>query len=222
MVVVDPSDEAVTFRATTTANVIRAAVPPGRAADVFVLIPQFEGGVEGGAPSPERARLTDVTARETRAAVARAGGQAIVAELGAYLPADERGSVGPTEEVAPDVWLAGTAPTPAAEAEDPLRPSSPAAIVGASIAVLALLWLVGYGWARTVTDATAAAALAPAFGLAAMIVAAIALERAGVPLDGSVGPTAVSVLAGGGGYVCRLVLGAQREAPAEPPTEVEE
>ena len=218
VVLVDPSDDAVTFRATTTANVVRAAVPPGRAADVFVLVPPFEGG----APSPERTRLSDVTAGETRTAVARAGGQGIVAELGTYLPPDERGSVGPTEEVAPDVWLAGTPPNPAAEAEDPLRPSSPAAIVATSIAVLAFLWLAGYGWARTVTDATAAAALAPAFGLVALIVAAIALERAGVPLDGSVGPTAVSVLAGGGGYVCRLVLGAQREAHAEPATEVQQ
>ena len=222
VVLVDPSDDAVTFRATTTANVVRAAVPPGRAADVFVLVPPFEGDVEGGAPTPERDRLTDVTVGETRTAVARAGGRAIVAELGAYLPPDERGSAGPTEEVAPDVWLAGGPPTPAAEAEDPLRPSSPAAIVATSLAVLAFLWLAGYGWARTVTDATAAAALAPAFGLAALIVAAITLERAGVPLDGSVGPTAVSVLAGGGGYVCRLVLGAHREALAEPATEVEE
>jgi hypothetical protein len=103
------------------------------------------------------------------------------------------------------------------EAIDPLEPSSPAAIVVASVAALALLWAAGYGWARATVDATAAAAVAPAFGLAALILVAVVADRVGVPLDGWVGPTVVSVVAGGGGYLALVVLGGERPVVADPP-----
>ena len=45
----------------------------------------------------------------------------------------------------------------------------------------------------------AAIALAPAFGLASLTIAAIALERLGLPLAGYLGPTIVVVVAAGWG-----------------------
>ena len=216
VVPIDPRDESVTFDATTNANVVRAAMPPGRADDVFVVVPPLARGE----PTEERRALSDITTRESAAAIARADGRAITAVLGAFVPLEERSALGASEEVAPGVWLGGAPPVPA-EAVDALEPSSPPAIVGASIATLALLWIVGYGWARTAMDSTAAVALAPAFGLAALTLAAIVAERLGAPLDGWLGPTAVSIGAGGGGYLCLLRLGAEREAVAAPPAQVD-
>jgi hypothetical protein len=218
LVPVDPSDQTVTFRATTTANVVRAAMPPGREGDVVVVVPPFAGPQADA----ERSRLTDVTSREATDAIARADGRAIIAALGVYLPLENPAAAGAPDRAAAGVWLGGAPATPAALPVDPLEPSSPAAIVLASMAVLALLWATGYGWARTAMDATAAAALAPAFGLAALTLAALVLERCGVPLDGWIGPTIVSAVAAGGGYASLLVLGAEREIPADPPAQVQQ
>jgi hypothetical protein len=208
----------VTFRATTTANVVRAAMPPGREGDVYVVVPPFVGAE----PDAERTQLSEVTNREVADAIARADGPAITAALGVYFPLEDREAAGAPDRAADGVWLGGEPTTPASEPVDPLEPSSPAAIVLATIAVLALLWVAGYGWARTVVDATAAAALAPAFGLAALTLVAIVLERCGVPLDGWIGPTVVSALAGVVGYVCQLVLGAQHQVTADPPAQIEQ
>jgi hypothetical protein len=207
----------VTFEAITAANVVRAAMPPGRADDVFVVVPPLPGGE----PTPERAAMTEVTNRETQEAVERADGRRITAVLGAFIPLEDPAALGASRRVAPGVWLGG-APTAPAAAVDPLGPTSPGAIVASSIAALVLLWFVGYGWARTAMDAAGAAALAPAFGLAAVAIAAIVAERLGVPLDRWLGPTAISALAGAGGYLCLLLLGRQRAAGAEPPSQVQQ
>src|ERR687896_710024 len=100
--------------------------------------------------------------------------------------------------------------------------SSPWTVVAGALAVVALLWIVGYGWARAAMDPTSAAALAPAFGLAAIALAAIVSERLGLPLDGSAGPTAVSAVAGGGGYVCLLLLGRERTTVTDPAPQIDE
>ena len=218
VVPVDTGDESVAFAAMTAANVVRAAMPPGRATDVFVVVPP----PEGDEPGSERRLLSEVTNREANAAVAGANGHALTAALGAFFPLDGPEAAGAPDRAAPGVWLGGAPAEPAAEAVDPLEPSSSTAIVGASIAVLALLWVAGYGWARAATDTSAAVALAPAFGLAALTLGAIVVERLGVALDGWIGPTVVSAVFGGGGYLCLLVLGPERQVVAAPATEVED
>jgi hypothetical protein len=90
---------------------------------------------------------------------------------------------------------------------DPLEPSSPAQIALASLAVLAVLGIAGYGWARAASsDPWRALALAPAFGAAAVVLLGVVLERAGLTLDGALGPAIVSVLGAGGGYLAWFVL----------------
>ena len=84
------------------------------------------------------------------------------------------------------------------------------------------MWVVGYGWARTAVDGTAAVALAPVFGLSALILAAVVADRVGVPLDGWVGPTGVSAVAGCGGYLLLFLLGSERATVADPPPQVEQ
>ena len=224
---VDSGDEAATFAATQAANLIRAGVPPGRIADVHVVVAADR---VTGPPDEERRLLSEVTSREARTAIAEASGKVLFARLGVFFPFSLIHAVepiggpldGPT--VAPGVQIdaRGFEPSPAPEPIDPLEPSSPMGIVGASVAVLAFLWIVGYGWARTALDRTSAVALAPAFGAAALTLVAVVAERGGLPLDGWVGPTLASVLAGGGGYLCRLRLGAQRQAIAAPPAQVDQ
>src|SRR2546423_15646358 len=85
------------------------------------------------------------------------------------------------------------------------------------MAVLALLGAGGYGWARrSGFDVAAAASLSPAFGLGGLTLVAIALERVGLPLSGSVGPTIVVLVSVAGGDVAKPA--AQRRTPAEPAT----
>ena len=83
------------------------------------------------------------------------------------------------------------------------------------MAILALLWLIGAGWASwTFGDPVAAAASAPAFGVATLTIVALASERIGVPLTGSWGPTIACVLAGLGGYGLRFLQGKARVDPS--------
>ena len=104
---------------------------------------------------------------------------------------------------------------------DPMEPSSPGEILLAAFAALALLLVAGSGWAGVFArDAVARLALAPICGMAALILVGIALERVGMPLTGSVGPTVVSVVGGGGGYVVRFLL--QRRAGPKPSNEVQD
>ncbi len=117
--------------------------------------------------------------------------------------------------------LCGPPPRPGPVPADPLEPSSPAQIALGTVLVLAALSIVGFGWARaTRLYITAAATLSPAFGLAAFTLTAVALERAGVPLTGSLGPSIVSALAGAGGYVAWNV--AERRTVEDPAPEVDE
>ncbi len=51
--------------------------------------------------------------------------------------------------------------------------------------------------------------------VAALIITGIVLERVGLPLTGSVGPTLVSLVAGGGGYLALFLL--QRHARPDAP-----
>ena len=85
---------------------------------------------------------------------------------------------------------------------------------------LAFLWVIGAGWSGwALGERVAAAAAAPAFGVAAVTIAGLTLERLGVPLDGRWGPALASALAAGGGYAIGL---AQRKAVAKPPPQVEQ
>jgi hypothetical protein len=224
---VDSGDESTTFSATQAANLVRASVPPDRIDDVQIVVASDR---VTGPPDEERTLLSEITAREARAAIADANGRVLLARLGVFFPfwlihaVEPLGGPLDGPVVAPGVQIhaEGFEPTPAPEPVDPLEDSSPVGIVVASVAVLALLWIAGYGWARTTMDRMSAVALAPAFGAAALALVAVVAERAGLPLDGWAGPTAVSVLAGGGGYLCRLRLGAQGEVAPVPPAQIDE
>jgi hypothetical protein len=222
--VVETGGSSITFFATQAANVIRASVPPDRIADVHVLVPT------SGAASSERAVLSRDSFRAYDAA-----STPLVVDLrpfdrlrfGKAVPFLAGRSLCPFTRrivrVSADMevgFACATAPPRAGPAPaDPLEPSSPGQIALATVGVLALLGAGGYGWTRASGfDVVAAAALSPAFGLGALTLVAIALERVGLPLSGSVGPTIVAVVSVGGGYLGHLVD--QRRARGEPSPKV--
>jgi hypothetical protein len=223
---VDSGDETPTFAATQAANAIRASVPPDRIAGVSIVVAADQ---TTGVPDEERRLLSAITARDAGTAIEEANGRVLYARLDAFFPFGLMEEVAAPAEpvegttVAPGVRIdaRGFDARPAPGPIDPLEPSSPIGIGGASIAVLALMWITGYGWARAAMDGTAAVALAPAFGAAALTLVAVAVERAGLPLDGWVGPTVVSALAVGGGYLCRIRLGAEGQAVTASPSQVD-
>jgi hypothetical protein len=199
---VNERDETVTFLATRAGNVIRAAMPPDRIRDVVIVVPPLDGDT-----SPERDALERLTANDGRQAERRSGPVATFV----LRPFDR------VDEADSGIVIEGASSEGAIGAVEPLLPASPNAIAVTSVLVLAFTWLAGYGWARVaVADATNAAGAAPAFGVSALVLFAVALERVGVAIGTPPGAWIVSAIAGGSGYVAWLVLERRtRPRPAE-------
>lgn len=216
--VVNDRDATATFLATQAANVIRAALPPDRIRDASVVVPY----PTGRPATRERIALARITSKEAAEATRAAGTPPLSFLLTSFDRVDR--PLPSMTRVADGVFIetgsTGTGLQPATSRPvDPLEPSSPEEILLAAFAVLSLLFVAGFGWAGVFArDAVARLALAPLCGLAALVLAGIALERLGVPLTGSVGPTVVSASSGGGGYLLRLLL--ERRAGPKPSNEV--
>lgn len=187
-------DASAAFLPTRAGNVIRAAVPPDRIRDVVVVVPPLEQGD----PGPERRALERIGAEDVAEAERRSGREAVVFDLTPF---------GATGEREGAIVISPDPSAPVESSNGPLVPSSPGAIAISGVLVLALLWFAGYGWARAgIADPVTATALAPAAGAGALVLAGIALERLGVPIDGTIGAWVVSTIAGGGGYLVWSVL----------------
>jgi hypothetical protein len=224
------------FELPRASNVIRAALPPDRIRSAVIVTTQDPNQL---APPSDSAtpigKALDDLARHRFLGAYRDNPSVLTFALRPFLsegfPSPDPPAAG---EIAPGVetWnptsqgaepgnVLIAVPTPAAEPVDPLVPSSPAGIALATIAVLGLLAAAGYGWARAwLGPGMSSIALAPAFGLALLTIAGILLDRLGVSLAGSIGPTIAAILAGGGGYLTWLVL--QRRALPQPTAEVDE
>lgn len=211
VVIVNDIDDTAIFLATQAGNILRAAVPPERAGDVYIYVgeparyfagePTFRGNAEYDALSSQL--LDDIPA-----------GDAAVFVL------DQFDRVGGTDRDphfvrwSSDVVSTVRDPRPLPPGDGELTAAAPWAIVGATLLVAALLWGLGYGWARwTFGGTVTAAAAAPGYGMAALAIVGLLAERLGVPLTGSWGPTLISLVAGGLGYGLLIRKGVP---PAEP------
>jgi len=202
---VNEADEAISFSATRAGNVIRAGVPPDRIRDVVVVVPPLEG-----ASQPQRLALEHLSASDLRAAETRSGRSAKVFVLRPFDATDS-----------PKGAIVMHPPAIDFRPVDPLEPASAWGVVWASLATLALLSVVGFGWARIgLEDSVRAAAISPAVGAAAIILVAVALDALGISLGSTGGGLAASVLAGGGGYLVGFVL--KRRARTQPAPQVEQ
>ena len=227
--VVDDPDRFVTFNATNVANIARAAVPADRADDVYVFVGALDDLLEGR-PTERGEEEFDALSRITLADIPDGERALFVAPEWNLAPSplvDDRlvtwqtaTGAGADPAGGAEVRSSVPDPRPLPAGEDELASSSPVAIALSGLAVLVFLWIVGAGWAGwTFDDRVAAAASAPAFGVAALTVTALTLERLGVPLGGWWGPALASALAGLGGYALRLVQGT---AVHDPTSKVDE
>jgi len=229
--VVDDPDRFVTFNATNVANIARAAVPAERADDVYIFVGALDDLLEGR-PTERGEEEFDALSRITLADIPEGERALFVAPEWNLAPSpfvDDRlvswqvatgTSTGADPAGGAEVRSSVPDPRPLPASEGELAPSSPVAIALSGLAMLGFLWIVGAGWARWTFDGrVAAVASAPAFGVAALTVAALTLERLGVPLDGWWGPALASALAGLGGYALRVVQG---KAVHDPTSQVDE
>jgi hypothetical protein len=214
----------LSFTATRAGNAIRAAVPPERVRDVFVLVRAPDITVDA---SRSRKLLTRLSHRDVaKAKIERGLGRVDIAfalETFDPLGYEDADALGPEAEVARGVKVffnqAVVQPTDAPV--DPLEPLTPLGITLASVAVLVVLGLAGYGWTRLgIDDVLTAAAAAPAVGGAMLIVAGVALDILGVAIGETPGAIAALAIGGGGGYLARFVL--ERRARTRPTPQVEE
>ena len=179
------------FFATEAANAIRAALPPDRIRDVYVVTPS-------GPPladSPENAQLvTSSLAAATRdpgavwfdlAPFNRTG-------FGGPLP----GGRPPAAEVGTGVAIDGALPAGAGTepAVDPLAPLTTGGLVFAVAGTLVVCTVPGSGWARATGRGMRAFALSPASGAGALVLGAVVGDRAGVDLSGRAGPVAIAAV----------------------------
>lgn len=218
---VAPSDSGL-FELPRASNVIRAALPPDRIRSAVIVTTRDPNHLARPSDSATQiGRAMDELARRRFLETFRSNPSVLTFALRPFLneafPSPAPPAAG---EIAPGVetWnpsprgaepgnaLIGL-PAPVAEPVDPLVPSSPAGIALASIAVLGLLGAAGLGWARAwLGPGMSSVALAPALGLALLTIAGILLDRLGVSLAGSIGPTIATALAGAGGYLTWFVL----------------
>jgi len=205
--IVDSGEATAGFLAPRAENVIRAAMPPDRISDVHVYVgtlaneqanrPTLRGDAQFDALS--RTYLAAIRDAETRTSenpvtfvlrpfapseFASAGDAGLALRGGAVL-------------VRPQDVVAGR-PTPTSY--DTLESSSPLLAFATALGMLALVFAVGFGWARAaISHPIESFALAPGFGAAALLLGGIVAERLDVALTGA-GPPIISAVVAAGGY----------------------
>jgi hypothetical protein len=204
--IVDDSDATAAFLAPRAENLIRASVPPDRIRDVHVYVGTLDNYLHDRPTlrgDPEFDALSRLYLSEIRAA--GGPGNAMTFLLQPFAPSDfaaaQRGGRAPFAPGAivlndADLLVRGTVTGPF----DTLDASSPLLTFVTGAGMLVLLFVVGFGWALcSARDPVHAFALAPAFGVAALILGGFVIDRVGVPLTGA-GPPAISAVAAAGGY----------------------
>ena len=215
--VVNDIDLTAIFLATHAENVIRATLPPDRVRDAYVYVGD-SANLRAGVPTLRGHLQYDTLSRVLLQQIPP-GPVAIfvVKDLNRVPsaltdPSLFRWSSGVTSSV-PD-------PRPLAALPDELKPSSPSAIAIGSIAVFVLMMLVGLGWSSwAFDDTTGAVAMAPALGAATLAIVGLACELIGIPISGAWGPTLISAVAGGSGYVLFVI---ERKPEEDASAEVEQ
>jgi hypothetical protein len=216
--IVDDADSTATFLGSRAANILRAAADPDRAADVFVFVGTVTDFFDGQ-PTVRGDPQYDALSRLTLADIPTEP-EALVLVLGPFYRGDDAVSHPDLIEQGPSLWASEALPeVVVTSAIDPLdfASSSGVWISIAAIASLASLSVIGLGYARvTFEDTIVAIATSPAFGAAAVTLAAVLLDRVGLRLESTPVAFAASALGGLGGLALFLVVQRQRDrrAPA--------
>jgi hypothetical protein len=216
--IVDDPDATATFLGSRAANILRAAADPDRAADIYV----FVGTVSdyfANRPTVRGDPEYDALSRLTLADIPREP-LSLIFVLAPFYRGGDPGSDPRLIEHGPGLWISESLPEfSVGYVRRPLEfgASSPLGITSATIAILAVLTVLGLGYARAVFgDPVTAIATAPAFGAAAITLAAVTLDRLGLRLQRVPVALAASALAGLGSVALLLFMKRKRdrEAPA--------
>jgi hypothetical protein len=217
---VDTDQKAAAFHVTRFANVIRTAVPRERIADVRLAVGRPEDYLAGRPTSTgneEHDRISTSYLAESK----RFGAAPVVFVLEPFNRSGFAAATRVGTSLAPGVVaIPGEAPTLASARAGSLSRAAgddppglgPAALAGLSIIALALLTLVGAGWARWGLPGAArgaVAAAAPSVGLASLILGAVAAQIAGLS-PGGPGGVGAAGLVGAAGYVAAVRAGRRR------------
>ena len=217
VVLVDDDDDTASFLAARAANIFRAAATPARASDVFVFVGRASDFFEG---EPTRRANPEYTAlsKLTLASIPNDADRLVIAARPFYRASDA--ATHPRMHPFVDgIWVSDYVDLVGLSTEQPRRlswrPSNPPAIVFATVSILAVLAVLGLGYALASFDDTVTAiATAPAFGAAALTLTAVALDRIGLRLEGLGVAFAASALAGLGGFALLLVMKRKRDRQA--------
>lgn len=179
---------------------VRSGVPPDVISDTWVFVGHPDDLAAGGPVSdPARPRLSETARTWWDQAWVRPssilGRDPIVIQIG---PAGRR-AVG-TTELGPGVAVVrGPEPPPSFEPAQPVGFGWTYLLVATALA-LVVLGAAGGGWAMLLVDASmlATVGLAPAFGVAALVLAGTVAGRFDLRLGGSVGVSLVLATAGAG------------------------
>ncbi|HXJ62533.1 MAG TPA: hypothetical protein VNN79_02160, partial [Actinomycetota bacterium] len=195
-------------------NELRAVLPPDRIRDVHLFVGR-PGDYLAGRPTatgdPLHNAMSARYLRDLRAALKGTGRLPVAFVLA---PMNERNYDGPVAsgdatEVLPGVAVVGPAPALYATRSpaDTGGPTSPWLIVVFAAAALAVLWVAGAGWScAALGRGVAWVAAAPAFGIAALVLIGVAVDRLGIRLTGAV-PILISALVAAGGFVAARATG---------------
>jgi hypothetical protein len=216
--IVDDADTTATFLGSRAANILRAAADPEQAAAVYV----FVGTVSdyfADRPTVRGDPQYDALSRLTLADVPREP-EPLVLVLAPFYRGEDLGAPPGLTQQEPGLWASEALPEVSVSSRIGalgFGPSSPLGISLATIAALLLITGLGLGYARAVfDDPVTAVEASPAFGAAALILTAVALDRLGLRLEGTPIAVAASALAGLGGFALLLVVKRERDRKASP------
>jgi hypothetical protein len=213
--IVDDADSTATFLGSRAANILRAAASPDRVGDVHVFVGTVSDYFEGR-PTVRGDAQYDALSRLTLADIPRRP-EPIAFVLAPFSRGQGAGMDPRLIEHGPGLWVSESLPQIAIAAEDgtlDLGPSSRLGISTTTIALLLVLTVLGLGYALvSFGDLVTAIATAPAFGAAALTLAAVGLDRLGLRLMDLPVALAASALAGLGG-VALLVVKRKRDGHA--------
>lgn len=200
---VDTDKKAAAFHVTRFANVIRTSVPEDRIADVRLAVGRPDDYLSGRPTltgNVEHDRLSVSYLEESL------GKASIAFVIEAFNPAGFAAATRLGTSLAPGVVAlrVGTstigtesAPAVAGQANEDPPGLGPAALAGISLGTLALLMLLGVGWARwglPGASLEAVVAAAPSVGLASLVLGALGAQAVGVSPGGPGGIGAAALI----------------------------
>jgi hypothetical protein len=214
---VDDQDTTSTFLAARAANIARAAGPPDRAGDVYVFLGRATDYFEGKPtrrPNPQYVALSEWTLRLTPQ-----NPDPLVIALREFYRNSDAASHPRLHELTDGLWASTDEFAHLRGIDSPERlswgPSTGGVIALATAGIVILLAILGLGYALSASDdLITALATSPAFGAAALTLAAVALDSLGLRLADLPVALAASAIAGLGGVTLLLVVKRQRDREA--------